>query len=433
MDIKSNTIFLLVDKFAILFGSLVLSIFTFRVLGTEKVGILYSAQSFWALFGFLLSLGLESILVKYFIIYKRRKLELLFAAFFLKIIGSLLAIFISIISVFIYSDDSVFITIIFIICINGLFNPYSVIDTFLQSEHKAKIAVKRRLVAKGVSSVFNLILILVTTNIYYFATINIVYNLVLLVLYLKIINNEGVFFKDAFKFYNPKMMKLLLYRATPLILASISIPIFMQSDLVMVNYILGPGAAGIFSAAVKLTLPWTLIATAIVTAIFPYLVSIANNQYGLNKKTMEVSSFLFWGATILAIIVSLNSEFIIHLLYGDEFIESSVILSLQIWTCAIAFLGPVGSRWLIIKGLQKIELYKTLSAAIINVLLNVLMIPEYGLIGASVASLISYFIANILFFAIYPPTRQLFILQMKAINPFHMLGFIYLLKNSKAV
>ncbi|MCE7577985.1 flippase [Aliivibrio fischeri] len=428
MKIKQNIIYLLFDKVFLLITSLVLSIYTYRILGPDLIGILNTAQNFWALFAFLLSLGLESIVIKMLIKYTYSKYKILSTAFYLKIIGSILSCILCVVLAYIYNNEEVFFKVILIIVLNGLLNPFTIIDFYYQSKNKANVVVKCRLLSKVIAIIFHVYVILHVKNIYAFATVNVIYNILVTTFYISVYKLDGMKIKMILTKFDLKIGKVIFNSSLPLMFASIAIPIFMQSDVVMINYFLGSYEAGIFSAATKLILPWNLIPTAIVTAFFPLLISLNSSKIDFEEKFKEISSFLFWIAIIFALFVSIFSDEIVSILYGDEFIRANNVLTIQVWSSVIAFLGPIGTRWLIVKKLQKIEFYKTACAAIANILLNIVFIPSLGLIGASITSLISYFIANLLFFLLYKKTRDLFYIYIKSMSPVYAIRFIRNLK-----
>ena len=140
------------------------------------------------------------------------------------------------------------------------------------------------------------------------------------------------------------------------------------------------------------------------------------NPIHLNEKLIELSSFMFWFAFFISIFLFSYSEEIIEILYGGEFAPSTNIFNVQIFTVPLAFLGPVGTRWLIIKGYVDIELYKTLAAATLNVALNYLFIREFGAIAATYTSILSYLVANIFFFVIFSKTRIFLRVLLRSLN-----------------
>lgn len=433
MNLKSNLFYLLLDKIFVLFITLILSIFTYRVLGAEKVGILNTAQSLWALFGFLISFGLDTILVKFLIRYKKKSKYILSSAFFIKLVGSIFAISLCLISanLFFSSDDSLKITIL-IISFSGFLTPFSVVDLYLQSIHKAKTGAKARLIAKLASSCIHVVFLFNFIEVFYYAALMVIYNLVLVVFYAMILKGLELSFKHLVMFYNKKIARLLVSRSSSLLLASIAVPLFLNSDVVMITYFLGAEEAGYYSAATKLILPLSLVSTSIVIAFFPLLVAISDKENLLNEKLIELSSFMFWFAFFISILLFSYSEEIIEMLYGGGFGPSTNIFNVQIFTVPLAFLGPVGTRWLIIKGYVDVELYKTLAAAILNVALNYLFIREFGAIAATYTSLLSYLVANILFFVVFSKTRVFIRVLFRSLNIKNAYFFVgYIIKKVK--
>ena len=62
---------------------------------------------------------------------------------------------------------------------------------------------------------------------------------------------------------------------------------------------------------------------------------------------------------------------------------------IQIWSVIFVFLGVASSKWFIAEGLQKYSFYRTLAGAVLNVILNFILIPLYGIYGAAIATLVS--------------------------------------------
>ncbi|MBR9879739.1 MAG: flippase [Gammaproteobacteria bacterium] len=431
MRLAKNSIYLLCDKVFILFSGLVLSIYTYRELGPEQVGILNSAQSYWALFGFLLSLGLESVLVQLSVNNKNNKL--LPTAFVMKLIGSLLGAGLSLVIAVWFQDRVDFLIALLFYALGGVFSSFNVVDCFFQAQGRSDVGVKCRVFAKLVSYALHIYFLATGKTLIYFAFVTFFYNVVLSVSY-------GWFYKYSYGLklisfnrssVSISLAKKLFVKSYPLMLASIAVPIFMQSDVVMINSMLGGEEAGYYSAATKLIIPLNLFSTALVTAFFPYLVSL----YGRNENVYYDAcvSFLHGMLIYLSLCVSLFvyffSDTIVAWLYGVEFSRSSDILKIQAWTCCLSFIGPAGTRWLIIKGLQKFEFYKTALAAIVNVILNAVLISSNGAVGAAYSSLISYAVANILFFLFFKDTREYFFVLLSSFKPSILLSSMRKLRN----
>src|SRR3546814_323836 len=113
----------------------------------------------------------------------------------------------------------------------------------------------------------------------------------------------------------------------------------------------------------------------------------------LEKRTADPTTYqrytqglydgMAWLGLAVAVLVSLSAQRLIPLLYGQEYAQSAVILSIQIWAGIAVAMSYVHGRWLLAEGLQKYGLYYTLAGAATNISLNFLFIPRYGAVGAA--------------------------------------------------
>ena len=81
---------------------------------------------------------------------------------------------------------------------------------------------------------------------------------------------------------------------------------------------------------------------------------------------------------------------LVELFYGKQFLSTASLLIILIWSEVPVFFGLVLSNALIAKRLQKYTAYAAVVGAVVNVLLNLLLIPRFGAMGASWATVISY-------------------------------------------
>jgi Na+-driven multidrug efflux pump len=95
---------------------------------------------------------------------------------------------------------------------------------------------------------------------------------------------------------------------------------------------------------------------------------------------------------------------------------------IHIWAGVFVFWGVASSRWLISENLQVFLTINTCIGAILNILLNYILIPKIGIAGAAWATLISYFVASYLCLLFFKKTRINFINLTKSIFFVGVLG-----------
>jgi len=111
---------------------------------------------------------------------------------------------------------------------------------------------------------------------------------------------------------------------------------------------------------------------------------------------------------------------IINLLYGPEYAQAATVLAIYTWVVVPQCVDAVVYKWIFAENLQKVLVYRTLLAAVASLVLDLILIPKYGILGATVAGIgaivVSTFIANLIF----RQTRSVFVMQIKAIfAPLH--------------
>jgi len=125
--------------------------------------------------------------------------------------------------------------------------------------------------------------------------------------------------------------------------------------------------------------------------MFPAIVNAKKTSEDLYyKRLQKLLSLLIWVAILIALPISIFSKQIIYFLYGEKFLEASNVLAITSWASLFVFIGVGTSQWFLTENLQNLAFYRTLYGAITNVILNFIFIPYFGIIGVSIAIIISY-------------------------------------------
>ena len=169
----------------------------------------------------------------------------------------------------------------------------------------------------------------------------------------------------------------------------------LRVDLLMVKYMLGAEQAGYYSIAVTMADMICLLPVVIGTILFPKLsaMSSMSEKLDFSKKTAVVIGGIL---VIIAGIAALLSGPIVKLLFGDIFAPA---VPAFVWLMpGIVFLGiqVVAVQFLNSIGIPKAVVFIWGFSSLLNIVLNLRAIPQYGIIGASIVSSLSYFIVFVL-------------------------------------
>lgn len=217
--------------------------------------------------------------------------------------------------------------------------------------------------------------------------------------------------------FNLQRAFYLLNKSWPFTLAGVAIIVNTRIDQLMIGSYIGSKEVGIYSVAIKMCELWYIVPTIVLTSVYPYL--LKNSAVGCKqtcKAWASLYSFMLWSSLMAGIAIAFLSETIIVFLFGEEFAPSAGPLKILVWCSLSVTLGSVWSKWIISENKGKIILYAQLNAAIMNVIMNYLLLPKYGINGSASATLISFSLSALISFLIYKP-KFTFLCILEALNP----------------
>jgi len=165
-----------------------------------------------------------------------------------------------------------------------------------------------------------------------------------------------------------------------------------RADQVLIKGMLGDGELGIYSVAVVLAELIFLIPVSVTSALSGRLYNLKpaeeKNEFQIVARTFR---FTFYVCVGLALIGVALSPLVPHV-YGIEYARSASLVRILFAGVVFASLGKVTYPYFLTKGRPQIHLLTTLGTLIVNIVLNLLLIPKYKITGAAYATLISYFL-----------------------------------------
>lgn len=211
--------------------------------------------------------------------------------------------------------------------------------------------------------------------------------------------------------------KTLLKDSWPLLLSGVAITFYMRIDQVMLGQMIDDKAVGIYSAAVRISEVWYFFPMVIVASVFPAILETKKRSEVLYDARFQR---LYDLMVVLSMSVALPMTFlatpIVNLLYGESYSESGTVLALHIWASVFVFLGVASGKWFVAENRQILSLQRSVLGAIVNVGLNMVLIPRYEVTGAAVATVISYGVAVVLADLITNETRHIFRMKIRSLT-----------------
>lgn len=411
MKYLKNTSWLLGEKVLRIIAALTVGVWVIRYLGPSDYGVLSYAQSFVGIFAAFSTLGLTEILSRDLVKYPQDKNTLIGTSFFLQIMGSVVLMICLFCSFYFNENDELTQKIIIIIGLLTFISSFNVINSYFLSIVKNDAIVIVSVINLILSTLFKLLLIYAEAPLLYFVYV-LVFDTVFLAL-----GGVFVYFKNEQSIFRWKfslsMAKSLLSDSWPLILNLIFVSIYMRIDQVMIKEFMNSNAVGQYSAAVSLSQAVYFIPSVVGSSLFPAIVNAKKNSESLYfDRVQKLYDLMVVLAIAIALPLTFASDFLVNILFGEEFSQTGSVLSIHIWAGVFVFLGVSGSKWVITENLQRYSSICLGTGMLANIVLNYIMIPNFGIIGAAVATLISQSIsvlfAPLLFKKMRPSIRMMF-------------------------
>ena len=215
--------------------------------------------------------------------------------------------------------------------------------------------------------------------------------------------------------FDKKIAISLLGDSWPLMLSSMAIGLYLKIDQVMIKNMLGNEQSGIYAVAVKISEVWYFIPTMICSSIFPAILNAKKISVELYQSRLsKLYKLMFWIAFFIALPISIFSKNIIFLIFGSEYIKAAMSLSIYVWAGVGVSLGVAMSYYLLTENYNRISMTVAIIGAVINILLNLILIPRIGITGAAISTFVAYN-GSLLAVGFFSKTRKQMLILFKSI------------------
>lgn len=387
-------------------------------LGARQFGILSYPTALLAFFLAIASLGLDGFVTRELLNDPQKKDTLLGTSFWMRLVAGVAVIPLVFIAYTIANHlkplDTPF-YYVFIVAFTGVIQSVNIIDSFFQAKVQAKKIMYINVTGNVVSAMVKLFLIILKQPIIWFVY-SLVFDAALIAAgyIIAYVNSGNSFYK--WKFSAP-VAKYLLKHSWPLAFSAILVVLYMKIDQVMIPVYLKTSQLGIYSTVAKLSESWYFIPVAIVTSVFPAIMYARNTDpVRYKKRLQDMYDLMVVISLSIAVFMSFASKFIYHIAYRrhPEFWSGAPVLAVHVWAGIFVFLGSASGQYLIAEGYTKISMLRTGAGAVVNIILNIFLIPAYGILGAAYSTLVAYAIAT--FFVLFiPKVRDQGVMMLKSL------------------
>ncbi len=409
-------LWLLFEKGINLSFVLAVNIFMARELGPQKFGLINYLLAMTSIILATAPIGVNAIVVKD-VLSSPPKLvtNIIYNSLFLRAIGSIVVMLIFALLVYLDVFTGIENKWLYLVLVSAIASIFYLFDFYFQAKQKAKYSVLSRMSIVFLFSAIKLWLIyfqypfefLIVTVLLEPLCLAIIYSLVFIRVFngYRKPNMDFTYIKSVFK------------RSKWLIFSSISSVICLKVDQLMLGEMSSMNELGNYAIAVRFSEVWYFIPAIIMTSYFPKLISLKggdNEKY--NGYLQLICNKLLAISVVIAVVMFFISDVLISTLYGKEYLNASNVLIIHIFGSIFVFMRALFSKWIVNEGLYKFSLLTHSVAALVNVVLNIILIPKAGGVGAAWATVLSYVLSSYLILVFFNETRQFFCIMSRSLS-----------------
>ncbi|MEI7826510.1 MAG: flippase [Euryarchaeota archaeon] len=383
-------------------------IFSARYLGPELFGLLTFALAFTGIFGLLLDLGLNNLAIRDVARDKSRANEYLSNITFIKLIMGVLTFgLVAVVAHSLgYSGETL--VVVYLLTLSTIFvaltaSFYAVFQSFERMEYQSVGAILSGLLLLTGA----VILIARSAGVVAFAAIYLISN-ALVFCYSFFISKRKFHLFEAkvnLDFWRPAIRQAL-----PFGLSGFFTTIYFWIDSLMLSLIQGNQAVGWYNAGYRLVFSLLFIPTIFSAAVFPAMSRFhLSSQDSLKLMWKEFIRFMLILGIPIAVGTTLLAGKVVPLIFGEGYAPSVAVVQLLIWSLVFIFVNATFVRLFESTNKQIVVTKITGLMVIVNVAINLVLIPRYSYVGASVAILITEFIVLVVLF--FLAERDLYLLK----------------------
>lgn len=386
--IISNSAWVIIQHIYSMLTSLIIVALIARHLGPADYGLINYCSSLIAMFTTLSGLGLDNLIVSEIIRNPEKEGGYLGSALVMRLAASFISypVILALIAVMNPGNHTLFI-VAALQALGMIFQTYEVLVYWFRIKLKMKYISIALVAAITVNTIFRIVLLINKATVEWFAlSISVqalVGGIIIAAFFAK---KSDVRLKAGFR--DARDLLKISYNC---IISSMAIIIYMEVDKILLEKMTGSANVGIYSAAVVLATCWQFIPVTLIDSSRPVILEKRKtsheayiDQFKLLMAGVNLMAFVF------ALLMSCLGWFFIYFLYGRDYLGAFIPLIILSWSSFIGISGYTRTVWITGEGFYKYEKSYAVTAMILNILLDIVLIWQFGVIGAAVATLITY-------------------------------------------
>lgn len=188
----------------------------------------------------------------------------------------------------------------------------------------------------------------------------------------------------------------IIRETAPMAVTGLLVTLYAYIDIVMLGFLRTSAEVGLYSASVRILTIGLVVSTVLRTAILPVLARLHGSPDERREAGAHNATFVTTAGGLAAAGGFVLAPDILTLIYGNDFREAETVLRLLMINLLFANVAEVFHTQLVAWRLQNQQMLIMMGGAVLNIALNLVAIPRFGMEGAALATIASTLLVVVL-------------------------------------
>lgn len=409
--------------------ALVINILQTRELKPDGFGQLSYAISICAFMLPIVRLGIENVLVNEFIRHPEEEGKIMGTSLLLTFISSLVCIggaaaFVAVAN----PNEPVTLIVCVLYSLLLIAQSLDLVQYWFQAKYLSKYTSLTILLTYIVITAYKIFLLVTHKSIYWYAVSNAldygIISAVLMIIY-RVKGGQRMTFSW-------QTAKRVFDQSKHYILPQLMVAVYAQSGTLLLKALYDTETVGFYSLAVTISGYTNFFFVAIIDSMRPLIFEsklIGEKPYRDNVTALY--SIVTYLALAQSVVISLAAGWLIPTLYGSNYNAAVLPTQIIIWYSTFSYIGSVRNVWMLAEKKQRYLWIINMGGAIVNVGLNLVLIPALGAVGAAITALITQIFTNVIMSFFIKPIRESNLFLLRGLDPRYLKRLVMVLFHRK--
>ena len=409
-----NSFWLFCDQLLRMGLNLVVGVWMARYLGPTDFGLLNYAFAVVTIVGSCTSLGINAVVVRELVRVPAETNAWLGTAFFLKSAGASVGFLVCVGLAWLQPfADAQMPALIMVVAAGMFLQTLDVIDLLFQSRGESRVSAWVRMAACVSTNAIKVALILNHASLLALGAAGVIEIGLSALGWLWAAKIAG--WRPAVWRCERRRAAVLMAESWPLAVSGLAVNVQAYADQVMLGAMLGGGELGQYAAAFRVVGVFSFVPMVVQTVAAPEITRAMHDDGALYwRRLYDLYRLMFLLFLVVALPLILLGAPVVAWLYGASYAGAGILIPWLAFRLFFTNFGVARSTFLTNEGLFRFALLTAVAGALVNLLLNLALIPRWGARGAVVSSLASFAVTTFALEALQPRTRANLRLMIRA-------------------